>query len=278
MLSLSVASCNKIDNPSFETPNEPEKPSTEEPEASVRDGVEIIITKSADDSDLPLLCSNGRNEVTAEFTISPAVKGFRYELVCDADVRSYVDFNADGTSGTISIISNGDMGREPFNVGLTMTEAGENVNPLWSEYAQWTISPAYLEIRPVKTDLPAKNAVVEFVVESNLDLDIDLTYSYYLLRDSIVWEDGKCSFRLRDNDSYYPINCDVKVFNEEYKMKSFFGIHQQGKDMPQPDDDQNGSGNNVGSGDGNGSDGEGSVDITVSVGDMVEGGESEIQF
>lgn len=87
ILSLSVASCDKIDNPN----------------------VEIIITKSAEDSDLPLLCSNGRNEVTAEFIPSPAGKDFRYELVCDADVRSYVDFNADGTSGTISVISNGDM-------------------------------------------------------------------------------------------------------------------------------------------------------------------------
>lgn len=109
ILSLSVASCNKIDSPTVETPNEPEMPSTEEPEASIRDGVEIIITKSAEDSDLPLLCSNGRNEVTAEFIPLPAGKDFRYELVCDADVRSYVDFNADGTSGTISIISNGDM-------------------------------------------------------------------------------------------------------------------------------------------------------------------------
>ena len=109
MLSLSVASCDKIDNPNVDTHCTSEKPSTEEPEASIRDGVEIIITKSAEDSDLPLLCSNGRNEVTAEFIPSPAGKDFRYELVCDADVRSYVDFNADGTSGTISVISNGDM-------------------------------------------------------------------------------------------------------------------------------------------------------------------------
>ena len=109
ILSLSVASCDKIDNPNVETHCTSEKPSTEEPEASIRDAVEIIITKSAEDSDLPLLCSNSRNEVTAEFIPSPAGKGFRYDFVYDADVRLYVKFNDDSTSGTISIISNGDM-------------------------------------------------------------------------------------------------------------------------------------------------------------------------
>lgn len=87
ILSLSVASCDKIDNPN----------------------VEIIITKSAEDSDLPLLWSNSRNDVPSEFIPSPAGKGFRYDLVYDADVRLYVKFNDDSTSGTISIISNGDM-------------------------------------------------------------------------------------------------------------------------------------------------------------------------
>lgn len=276
MLATTFLSCEKIDWPKDETTDEPGKPSLEEPEANVRDGMSISITKSTDDTTLPFLCPYGKNEITVEFSISPAVKDLSYKLVSEMDVRAAIHFNSDGTSGKMTVQSNGDLGREPFTIWLRLAEVGKDVNPVWGEYTQWTICPAYIDIRPINTNLPAKDAVVEFVVESNLKLDIELTYSYYLLRDSIVWEDGKCSFRLRDNESYSPIDCNVKVFNEEYKMKSYFEIHQQGKESQQPEDAKNNSGGNTDTDNGSGE--EDPDDIIIYPGDMENGGNTEIEF
>lgn len=242
-----IISCETIDNTSNLFPDK----TNENSESSNRDGISITVSEQTDDSENQFLCSNGLNTGTIPFTISPSVLNLKYEFVSDIDVEYEVNFDEDGACGNISLKSTGNLGKEPFTISLRVSETGEHINPIWSNMTTWSVTPAYLVVNPVLTYLPATESLVELQISSNISLDIEVNPIGYIVPDSIVWEDSKCTFYLNDNHSINEMVSYVTVSAKDYPLKSCHTLIQRGYvNGDNSSSDNDGSDNTDNSGDG----------------------------